>query len=238
MGTKHASKSCVSAFIPILAFILICKIHGQDKVSLQHHNDQQEVPSNWKGDGLSISSKRYKIGGTSIKWHWQQGLEIMIQEPLGLQASFSLKKNVNKRLYSDIGIDQTDHLYRVGGLMCWIYNETPLDDYLLVEFGLGTTKAYQFPFYLNFSGWRACWIRFSEMEQLSIVDALDYMKFKAPKKADSGVLYVDRLQFNGQPIHSRSTPDQQLPFINPKVNGNHWGAQWYWESNYTHDIPL
>ncbi len=235
---KQRSKFWFSALILLLTLLIKIQAPGQSSFSTKYHNFEQGVPSNWKGERLNISTKRYKAGKSSIQWRWQQGMEIEVMEPKGLQASFSIKKKVSKSLYSDDGINQTDTFYREGGFMCWIYNETPLDDSLLVEFGLGATKAYQFSFYLNFLGWRACWIRFSEMEQLSDVDTLDYMKFKAPKKADSGTLYFDRMLFSGQPIHQRSTPDQQLPFINPKVNGNHWGAQWYWESTYTHDIPL
>ena len=235
---KQAYPFWVSASILLLTFMIKTQMHGQSNVSSKYLNFEQGVPSNWKGKGLSISTKRYKVGKNAIRWHWKPDFEIEVIQPAGLQASFNIKKKVNQSLYSEVGANQTDRFYREGGFMGWIYNETPLDDHLLVEFGLGTTKAYQFPFYLNFSGWRACWVRFSEMEPLSQVDTLDYMKFKAPTKADSGTLYFDRIHFSGEPIHHRSTPDQQVPFINPKVNHNHWGAQWYWESTYTHDLPL
>ena len=189
------------------------------------------IPSNWKGEGLALSDDHYKVGCNSIRWNWERGQEVIIDYPQNINASFLLEKSV-KNMSGDYEVQ------KVGGLMCWIYNEKAVDDYLQVEFGKGQKKAYVFPFYLNYTGWRACWVRFSEMEQLVKVNKLDYMKFVAPVEFNSGTLFFDRITFNGSPIHSRSTPDQQLPFINPLVNYNHWGGQWYWETTYKYDIEL
>ncbi|MFB9057039.1 chondroitinase family polysaccharide lyase [Mariniflexile ostreae] len=229
-------------YFTVLLTILISVTNSaaqvQNETSGSYWNLENGVPENWQGERLELSDKRYKVGLHAVKWLWEKGRDVMIESPQGSQASFEVKKKVSQSLYSDENEGASATEIRVGGFMGWIYNEKPIDDYLQVEFGQHEKPAYQFSFYLNFSGWRACWIRFSEMEVLEHVDQLDYMKFIAPKKHDSGILYFDRITFNGEPIHGRSTPDQQLPFINPPVNQNHWGGQWFWETNFKYDIAL
>lgn len=216
--------------------LIIAQVENENV--LEYWDLESGFPSNWKGDGLELSNRHYKIGQHAMKWLWKGADEIIIKQPQGLNASFSVKKKISKSLYTEQNKGMSKEELKVGGLMCWIYNEKAIDDYLSVIFGNEQAAAYQFQFYLNYTGWRACWIRFSEMKQLADVEQLDYMKFIAPTQSNTGTLFFDRINFNGKPIHGRSTPDQQLPFINPQVNYNHWGGQWYWETNYTHDIAL
>lgn len=231
---KHFYRISTSFFI----FWFTINSNGQTETSSHYWNFDKGVPSNWKGEGLKVSNKHYKVGLNSLKWDWKSNKQLVVEKPIGLDKAFALEKKVSKSLYSEKEEETSKLTQKVGGLMCWIYNEKPIDNYLIVEFGKDDTKEYQFPFYLNFSGWRACWIRFSEMKKLSEVEQLNYMKFIAPANVSEGTLFIDRICFSNKPIHARSTPDQQLPFINPEVNSNHWGGQWYWETNYKHDIAL
>ncbi|TKG91971.1 hypothetical protein EYV94_20380 [Puteibacter caeruleilacunae] len=214
--------------IPSLILLLICaanpiKAQVEGGHQTTYWNLEDGIPTNWQSSNLKVSNKHYKVGAHSIEWNWSRDGIITIDHPKGINESFAIKDKQSER---------------VGGLMCWIYNTQPIDDFLEIEFGQNQQTAYKFPFYLNFKGWRACWVRFSEMDKVVNASQLDFMKIKAPQKHTSGTLYFDRISFNGKPIHARSTPDQQLPFINPKVNHNHWGGQWYWETNYHHDISL
>ena len=177
------------------------------------------VPENWYGEGLTCTTKRYKVGRGAIQWNWRKATHIEVKKPLNINNSFSLKDGK-------------------GGLMCWIYNTEAADDHIRIEFGSNNEVAYSFKYYMDFTGWRACWVRFSEMDKVKDVASLDFMRINAPNTKDTGTIIIDRISFNGHPIHGRSTPDKQLPFINPMVNHNHWGGQWYWETTYEHDIAL
>ncbi|QZE13351.1 hypothetical protein K4L44_12235 [Halosquirtibacter laminarini] len=231
-------------FTRIILYLMLLLPYMQSKaqvgsdIASNYWNFDQEVPSNWQGAGLQHSTKHFKIGTASIAWHWKQGEHIQIENPQGIQQAFKLEKPVSNSLYKERADKKATKMQKNGGLMCWIYNEKAIDDSLTITFGEGTQPAYQFHYYLDFTGWRACWIRFSEMTTLKQVKSLDYMTIQAPELTPKGTLYFDRMLFGNKPIHGRSTPDKQLPYINPKVNMNHWGGQWYWETHYQHDIAL
>jgi len=187
----------------------------------QYIGFETDVSSDWTTDNgarLSISDAHYKLGSQSLKWDWTQGSSLLINNPTNLKTAVS-KTN--------------------GGLMLWIYNETPLDKKITFQFGTGSSVEYHFEYGINFKGWRACWIRFDEdMSGAKSRKDLDYMKIVAPTDVASGSLFFDRLKFPSEAIHDRVTPDKQLPYINPEMNSNHWAALWHWHSSYTHDINL
>ena len=179
------------------------------------------VPSNWeatKGGKLSMSSDHYKLGKQSVRWDWNAHGEITVNEPKGMLQALKVKN---------------------GGLMLWIYNESPLDDVIQFKFGANSKTEYLFDYNINFKGWRACWIRFdADMDGSKSNKNLTWMKVQAPSKVPKGKLFFDRMKFPKKAIHNRVTPDAQLPYINPKMNKNHWGALYFWESTYKHDIEL
>ncbi|TKG95754.1 hypothetical protein EYV94_05525 [Puteibacter caeruleilacunae] len=206
----------------------------------KYWNLETEVPANWsvsRGE-LQTSSKHYKLGQASIAWDWKSGSAVRIDNPKGINEAFKLEKRVKKDLYAERSDELSDDVQKIGGFMGWIYNENPVDDYLVFEFGVDDKTALRFPYYLNFKGWRACWISFVNMKQIAEAESLNYMKIKAPQKGNGGHLFFDRFSFSNKPISPRATPDMQLPFINPKINHNHWGGQWYWQTKYKHDIPV
>ncbi|MDC1107012.1 chondroitinase family polysaccharide lyase [Prolixibacteraceae bacterium] len=204
------------------------KAQVKGDISSKYWNFEHGVPSNWHGEGLNISTRHYKVGKHSLEWNWKKGDKIQVNDPSNINIAFGLEKKGDNLLYQE----------KIGGLMLWIYNEHAIDDYLHVSVGYNDTEGYRFPYYLNFTGWRACWIRFSEMTKSNSAESLNKLTFSAPNKTAKGKLFIDRIMFSEHPIHGRNTPDKQIPFINPKVNHNHWGGQWYWETNYKHDIPL
>ncbi|QZT36302.1 hypothetical protein K5X82_13635 [Halosquirtibacter xylanolyticus] len=226
----------------VLQFILLCHIGAiaqvKGDISSNYWDFDHGVPSNWQGSGLSTSSRHYKVGQQSIQWNWEKGDKVVVNKPLNINIAYALEKKGGSKLYSEHTSSSHADIQKIGGLMCWIYNENAIDDELYISVGLDDKEAYRFPYHLNFTGWRACWIRFSEMTTIQQVDQLNRLTFTAPNKSSKGKLFIDRIMFSEHPIHGRNTPDQQLPFINPRVNHNHWGGQWYWETTYKHDIPL
>jgi len=190
-------------------------------VKAQYMQLEGEVPSNWettKNGKLSMSSAHYKLGKQSIRWDWNAHGEIIVNEPEGMLQALKVKN---------------------GGLMLWIYNDSPLNDIIQFQFGVNDKIEYHFDYKINFRGWRACWIRFdADMKGPKSSKNLSWMKIKAPAKVPNGRLFFDRMMFPEKAISRKLTPDAQLPYINPKLNKNHWGALYYWESNYKYDIEL
>ncbi|QZT37737.1 hypothetical protein K5X82_02295 [Halosquirtibacter xylanolyticus] len=178
------------------------------------------VPSNWTTTNgtLGITNRHYKLGSQSVEWSWNSGAEIVIDNPDNMNTALNTYK---------------------GGIMLWIYNETPIDDEIVVEFSNGSTVPYWFNFKINYTGWRACWLRFKyDMKGPKGVNSLTTMKIKAPTSHSSGKLYFDRMLFPSDRINDRVTPDAQLPYINPGMNTNHWGALYHWETAFVSDLPL
>ncbi|RZN55132.1 hypothetical protein EIG78_11255 [Avibacterium paragallinarum] len=98
-----------------------------------------------KGSQLSLSSLRSITGKTSLEWNWQAGSSIVFHRdyyvPTDAESFQALGRKATP-LFS-----------------FFIYNETPIDDYLVVDLGQGVT-AYNsgdagLRVKLNFKGWRA-----------------------------------------------------------------------------------
>ncbi|WP_321317509.1 chondroitinase family polysaccharide lyase [Labilibaculum sp.] len=190
-------------------------------VLAQYIGLEGQIPDGWTanaGSDLSISNEHYKLGTQSLKWEWTQGATLTVLNPPNLKNAANTYK---------------------GGLMLWIYNEKAIDKELTFQFGKGSQVEYHFDYKINFEGWRACWIQFTEdMSGPKTSKDLEFMKVVAPNDVASGTLFFDRMIFPSTAIHDRRTPDQQLPYINPSMNENHWAALWHWFDKYSHDIPL
>ncbi len=180
-----------------------------------------DVPSNWtvnSGGEMSMSSAHYKMGLESLRWDWQKGSSIVIDNPEGMQNAVTQYK---------------------GGMMMWVYSEKAVDNKINIQFRKGDEVKYHFDFIINFTGWRACWLSFKEdMLGDNKDEDIDNMVINAPTDVASGTLFFDRMKFPKQRINDRVTPDAQLPFINPKMKHNHWGAIYHWYVDYKHDIEL
>lgn len=117
--------------IVVALFITLC-------ANAQYMQLEKEVPSNWettKGGQLSISKQHYKLGNESVRWDWKKGSELVVTKSQGMLQALKTPK---------------------GGLMLWIYNESPLDDVIPFQFGKADQVEYQFDYKINFKGWRAC----------------------------------------------------------------------------------
>lgn len=202
-------------FVSLYFVILSLSLSAQDYLGLEG-----SIPSNWSPQSeLSMSSDHYKMGSESIRWDWNPGSQISISNPSGLAQACQTYK---------------------GGMILWIYNETPKEADLKFEFrNSGGTLQYYFSYHLNFIGWRACWVRFDEDMLGSKYDKnLTSVGIIAPSTSTGGRLFFDRMKFPSERINDRVTPDAQLDFINPDMNSNHWAALWHWHNTYEYELNL
>ncbi|RCW37595.1 chondroitinase family polysaccharide lyase [Marinilabilia salmonicolor] len=200
--------------IVIIMFLCGLFVNAQDYLGLEG-----SIPAGWSASGLSVSSDHYKMGQQSIQWAWQPQGQLTIENPAGMEQACRTYK---------------------GGMILWIYNENPQNADLLFEY-LDDNNAvqYYFPYHLDFTGWRACWIRFDEdMSGSKSNKNLRTLRIKAPATSTGGTLFFDRMKFPSVRINDRVTPDAQLPFINPEMNANHWAALWHWHSTYEYEQAL
>lgn len=179
----------------------------------------KKVPIEWKAlqSNIRMDKSRYKLGKRSLQWHYKDSDAKLI---------FTAPETITQALKEF-----------KGGMMAWVYNDQPQDDSIKIEFRHNNESKLYFYYHLNFKGWRACWIRFKEdMSGDKNCNQLDQMVIHRPQNNSKGTLWFDRISFPSRRIHDRTTPDQQLPWINPKMNHNHWAALYHWESTYKKDI--
>lgn len=169
---------------------------------------------------LSISTDRYKDGHQSLRWSWTAPSELTVSDYASLMRSFKA---------------------RGAGLMCWIYNTRAVDDDLRFEFLTATGEsAYHFDFHMDYTGWRACWIKYGDMEGSHASKSITRMVVRTPEAMPEGEIFLDRMTFTEFPIHVQVTPDQQIPNNNNHLTRRnlwHWARLWEWEQ-YEWDIPL
>lgn len=146
------------------------------------------VPNEWNqvtNGTLSISKTRFKDSLSSLKWAWQPGSVVTVTNPQNLSL-------VNPA---------------TGGLYFWLYNESPQQDSLKVEFlNVNNAVACSFRMYLNFKGWRCAWVSFKGDMKYTSSTKLGTMKIYAPaKKTGLGSLYFDLFDVQNSVLWSRTS---------------------------------
>ncbi|MEG1586600.1 MAG: chondroitinase family polysaccharide lyase, partial [Bacteroidales bacterium] len=186
---------------------------------------EQEVPSLFqqKGKGkLQLSSLYYKEGASSLEWSWKEtGSFLEVNDSIGFLNSVKKKNN---------------------GIMLWIYNETPSVNPLTFYFKTADDKpVYSFSFGLNYAGWRACWMKYEDMDALTSDKALSAnivkMSVHPSDKEKKGRIFLDRFTISSKKINDQVTPDAQLPHNNRSLSRTlwHWCRIWEWEQ-YKSDV--
>ena len=168
---------------------------------------------------IEISTRHFKDGRQSMLWSWSA--------PSTLQ-------------YNDFG--QLIRSFRVkqAGIMLWIYNPRAIDGDLHFAFETPTGETpYYFDFHLDFTGWRACWIKYNDMPGDHASQQISRLVISTPQAAASGELFIDRLTFSETRLHDQITPDQQIPNNNCNLKRAlwHWARLWEWEQ-YEYEEPL
>lgn len=177
-------------------------------------NFEEGIPPTFfisEGASLELSTLRFKDGKQSLHWQWSSQSELHIADYASIAKSLNAKKS---------------------GIILWIYNPKAVEDNLRFEFLSTTGKAeYYFDFHLNFTGWRACWIKYLDMHGDKSTKAITKMVIKSPESLEQGELFLDRMSFSDSPLHDQITPDMQIPDNNRHLQRTmwHWCRLWEWE---------
>lgn len=205
-------------FISFFVYIFSVSVYG-----IQYDFEDGVVPATindiQKGT-LSVSSDHAKMGTKSLRWDWTAtGALFRVNDEVNIP--YAIKAFSNR-----------------GGLRMWIYSPKAMPGKSLqFIFRNKTVRVYTFDFNLNFTGWRACWIAFSDMwvpgesdDVQPTQQDIDELTIKAPEGVESGTLYFDRWDFSSN-INKQATPDAQIPKNNRFLTRDfwHWGRLWEWE---------
>ena len=176
------------------------------------------------GGKTALSNDRFKDGQASLKFSWTGQAELMIVDPAKVAVSMAAKNT---------------------GVTMWICNERPLDSPLRISIKDAAGKEIcWFDFNMDFTGWRAAWIKYTDMhagegyfgdipEKERRKDGA-YLTVKPSAKEITGNIFIDRLSFTTTPINAQVTPDKQIPDNNhflSRRNLWHWARLWEWEQN-------
>ncbi len=162
--------------------------------------EDPEPPANWQacgGGSLQVSPRHRRDGEQSLAWTWENGSSLEC-------------RGVGLDLRAQPG----------AGIKAWIYLERPIDGELTFVFG--TTEeveagkpAYAFPFKLNFTGWRTCWVALREdaanPDHNGEPGRVEIMRIHPPKTVPAGTVFLDAVEF--VPTVGQRSPDWQLPFL-------------------------
>lgn len=171
------------------------------------------------GSRAETTTARFKDGERSLKWSWESPSQLVVTDPARLTRSA-----------------QTPG----AGLTLWIYNPAAADADLHFAFETAAgTIPYYFDFHLDFTGWRACWIKYIDMQGNHASRELARLVVSTPAGVPRGELYLDRMAFAARKLNDRITPDRQMPDNNRHLSRPpwHWTRLWEWEQ-YTYETPL
>ena len=190
------------------------------------HSFEGKIPSFVRVNGhgtATISSDKYKDGQTSLQFSWNGPVQLMF-------TNFADMQNAMKA--------------DGGGMILWIYNTTAFDDSLLFRYhNWNGGVICQFSFNMDFTGWRAIWIKYEDMllpdgsSHVSSVPLdqrdceVSRMTISVPASAKEGNIYIDRLSFQTSRMNDQIVPDKQIPDNNFTLRSRQWqwGKLWEWE---------
>lgn len=175
-----------------------------------------------KGSVLSLSKARYVLGEQSLQWDWTSNSTVIFHQPIQLVTDMEGRRAWGRAATQVLSF--------------WIYNEVPVDDYMVVDLGRGLSGTSNadagFKVYMNFTGWRAIGVSLQndiqgrEVEGLGITDNaagegrglnsmpggprsdMDSIRFTAPSKAKQGTFYVDRVMISVDDARYQWSDDQ------------------------------
>lgn len=185
-------------------------------------NFETEIPATFVCDAnsrIESSDAHFKDGTKSLRWAWSA--------PSALH-------------YSDQGQLLRSTRAKGAGVMLWIYNTQAADTDMRFSFETATGAIpYYFDFHMDFTGWRACWIKYDDMSGDHAPQPIVRMVISTPAGVASGEIFLDRLTFAENRLHDQITPDQQIPGNNCNLSRElwHWGRLWEWEQN-VYQVPL
>ncbi len=190
------------------ALCLSSTICGQEIKLYQFENG---IPTSMKVNNLttiSISSEKHKDGEYSLKWDFKPGETLTIQGNVGY---IMVKKNQQEKARSSY--------------VMWIYNQTPINSVMQIQFKKDSVLKSYFFFNMNFTGWRTMWVQYDRDMQGTPEEGMNEIIFIAPKA--SGTVYIDHIMPAVLIDPRHNARDEQLDFINieaDKAANAHWMA--------------
>ena len=151
---------------------------------------------------LSVSDLHYKDGKHSLEWTFEPGGILELKKDL----KFEKKDPTGKDLY-------------LSAFIVWVYNEVPQDATIEFQFLKDGKRCTSFPFGINFSGWRAAWVRYERDMQGTPEEGMNELRIIAPNS--KGSLFIDHLITATKVDARQQTADLQVPFVNAGTT-NHW----------------
>ena len=218
------TKTYVMKKILLTIASLICAVVSYAAVNAQH-SFEGKVPAfvrvNGKGT-VELSSLKFKDGQTSMKFAWDGPVQLMF-------TNFS---DIEKSMKAD-----------GGGMILWVYNTSKFQEPLLFRFhDWNGGVICNFEFYMNFTGWRAIWIKYEDMltpdgklvGTIPFADrntAVSRMTISVPSAVQNGEVYIDRLSFLDSRMNDQIAPDMQIPNNNTVLRERQWqwARLWEWE---------
>lgn len=161
-----------------------------------------------KGSKIEISKDRFKDGKQSLKWSFKGGDKLTIEGDVGYTV------------FQEGGKEKARASYAM-----WIYNETPIEDKMKIEFKkYGETKSY-FEIDMNFKGWRTVWVQYDRDMKGRAITGMDEIVFTAPKV--NGEIYLDQIIPSILIDPRYNARDEQVDFVNLSADhaaNAHWMA--------------
>ncbi|PVX40592.1 chondroitin-sulfate-ABC endolyase/exolyase [Pasteurella langaaensis DSM 22999] len=200
----------------------------QAKIEPFTSSDALQNIKSYAGSKVSLSDLRSISGKTSLEWDWTAGSSIVF----------------NKQYYipTDKEASETWGRRATALLSFFIYNETPIDDYLVVDVGQGVTGYNNgdagFKVKLNFKGWRAIGVSLSndieprEKVGIGISDEdgavpsirgtigsnIDSIRFMAPRSVKQGRFFIDHIMLSVDDARYQWADDHvQTRIVEPEI---------------------
>ncbi|MFT5821522.1 MAG: chondroitin-sulfate-ABC endolyase/exolyase [Crocinitomix sp.] len=203
-------------------FILFCFMSGLP-VLAQFDSFEGAYP-HWSGDGtLSTTTDHYKHGNRSLKWNWDGGDVLLIEDLESIGAASLVEGDV-------FG-------YYQNTFELWIHNADRIEvDSLIFEFyNAAGVMQYYYYIFLDFEGWRAAKISYRyDMFGIKADDDLVEMRIIAPSSG-SGEFCFDRIDYTTARNTSKEG-DLQTPYQSGETYSaghSHWD-----DMLHTMDFPI
>lgn len=183
----------------------------------QTYNPEDTIPTDWQPTGsstLTISDAHYRVGDESLRWDWNGGDSIKIDDP-----------GINPSHFFQWGLNHFE---------MWAYSEVnnPTDTFH-VEFFNNTTggKPFRFYFMTPFTGWRKITrsYRFDMLKNGDTWGAGDIV-IKAPKNRNGAIFFDDIKWMTG---HAVRQSDRQMPDLHSLANDTYGSGDFYYQLDQT-----
>lgn len=216
---QHMKRYLLACALGLISMCTYAAVNAQ-------HSFEGTVPTFVRVNGrgaAAISADKYKDGQTSLQFSWNGPVQLMFTNYADMQNAMKADG---------------------GGMILWIYNTEAFNDSLLFRFHNKTGGVMcQFRFNMDFTGWRAIWIKYEDMflsDGATLVSSIPLaqrdtevsrMTVTVPSSATEGKIYIDRLSFQTARMNDQIVPDKQIPDNNLTLRSRQWqwGRLWEWE---------